>query len=265
VRILVSMVSFSEQVKTHFIKSAFTHVMILSFLVASSIASGDTIFQEGFGGNSGAVGSLNGSSEDFAGATWSANGFATANGQLNVGQFEGSAVLPFQADVNQVYRLTMDVETISNRWVGLGFAEGGSTGVANSPQQRFAQTGGNGVAWFIYRPGTNNLGQQVQIFGGLNTANELPDNNFNFTGAITTRTLEVILDTTADLSGNTFQADFLIDGVSVSSGPQTVDLDISNINFVGFTFEGPNNGANPPITVDNFLLETVGSTTDPEL
>ena len=148
---------------------------------------------------------------------------------MNVGQFEGSAVLPFEVATDSVYRLSLDVTTVSNRWIGLGFSQGGSSGVLDRAQDRFAQSPSNGIAWFIYRPGIGSLAQQVQIFGGLNTNNVIADNNANFSGALTTRTLEVVLDTTADLSGNSFLADFLIDGESVSGGFQTVNVDISNI------------------------------------
>ena len=228
--------------------------LLLSLAAVNPVSGQITLFQEDFSGSSGAAGSLNGSTEDFAGETWTANGFATTNGQLNVGQFEGSAVLPFEAATDRVYNLSLDVTTVSSRWIGLGFSEGGSSGVLDRAQDRFAQSPSNGIAWLIYRPGIGSLAQQVQIFGGLNTNNVIADNNANFSGALTTRTLEVVLDTTADLSGDSFQANFLIDGESVSGGFQTINLNISEINFVGFTFEGPNGGANPPITVDNFLF-----------
>ena len=110
---------------THFLRSGFSYVMILSLFAVGATVSGDTVFQDDFSGNSGAAGSLNGSMEDFAGATWTANGFATANGSLNVGQFEGSAVLDFTAAIDHVYNLTLDVTTDSGRWIGLGFSEGG--------------------------------------------------------------------------------------------------------------------------------------------
>ena len=203
---------------------------------------------EGFGGL------LDLTTEDFAGETWFANGFATDNGVLDTGQFEGSATLPFIPEVGNVYNLSVDVTTDTDRWFGLGFSQNASTSVPNRQQDRFAQNGG--VAWFLMRPSFPNLAQKVEIFGGLNTDLIILDDDRDFSGGAVLRSMEIVLDTTADLSGATFQADFLIDGSSVSGGIQTIPLELSNIANVGFTVEGPDPALEigPPVTIDNFLL-----------
>lgn len=221
---------------------------------SSNAFAQDTIYSEDFSGSSGVEGSLNGTAEDAQGELWIANGFATENGELATGQFEGSALLPFDPVVGAVYTLSMDVTTGSDRWLGIGFSNEGSTGMLNVPQDRFAQNGG--IGWFLLRPNFN-LIQQVEVFGGFNTMNVIPDSDTNFAGPVATRTMEIVLDTMADMTGASFEFDCLIDGTSVSFGPQTVPVAVDDINFVGFTFEGPTgNGdpSGPPISVANFLL-----------
>ena len=227
----------------------------LIFLCFGSNAFAQDIYSEDFNGVSGAEGSLNGTTEDTQGEVWIANGFATANGELATGQFEGSALLPFDPVVGSIYTLSVDVTTGSDRWFGIGFSNEGSTGMLNVPQDRFAQNGG--IGWFLLRPSTPNLVQVVEIFGGLDTANVIPDTDESFSGGFVTRTMQVVLDTTADMSGDTFMLDCMIDGASVSFGPQMVPVPVEDINFTGFTFEGPSgNGdpSGPAINVANFLL-----------
>ena len=198
---------------------------------------------------------MNGTAEDTQGELWIANGFATENGELATGQFEGSANLPFEPMVDNVYTLTVDVTTNSDRWFGIGFSRDGSTAELNVPQDRFAQNGGLG--WFLLRPTIANLAQDVEVFGGLDTDNVIPDTDFDFSGQVS-RTMQVVLDTTADPSGDSFAIDCLIDGASISFGSQTVPVSIDEINFVGFTFEGPAaNGdpSGPPITITSFQFE----------
>ncbi len=230
---------------------------ILVTLLHNQAFSQTTIFSEDFEGEPDVL--LNGTAEDTAGAIWSANGFATTDGFLDVGQVEGSAVLPFVPEVGNIYTLSIDIETDSDRWVGIGFSQNGSSEVLNSAQDRFAQSGG--VSWFLLRPDIINQVQQVEIFGGPNTMLPIPDTDENFfDSSLPVRSMSIVLDATSDLTGASFEADFLIDGSSVSSGPQTIDVTLESINFVGFTFEGPSaQSFNPFITVDNFLLtsETV--------
>lgn len=139
----------------------------------------------------------------------------------------------------------------------VGFSQSATTdGSANLAQDRLAQNGG--VSWFLYRPASTTLAAQVEIFGGPNTASGISDTDADFSQTLGSVTLQVLLDTTADATGATFAADFLIDGVSVSSGPQTIGVDISTIASAGFSFEGPDpDGAAAPITVDNFELSTI--------
>ena len=215
------------------------------------------IFLESFDGTGG---SLTGTTEDLAGVTWSANGFATDNGVLNVGpaNMEGSATLPITLVADTVYTIEMDVTSNAAEWIGLGFSENPSSAVANRPQDRFAQSGGR--AWFLYRPGevgANALDRQVEIFGGANTANPIPDLNTDFSGPTVERTLTVVLDT----GSAGFTADFLIDGVSQSNGPQPLFdggaplTDLTLLDNVGFTWEGQSGGGVAgAITVSNFSV-----------
>ena len=235
---------YSPQIKT----------ALTSLLLAPAISSGVVIYSETFDGTDGSVSSLNGVS--IGAETWSTNGFATDNGVLQTGQFEGSAVLPFIPAVNTTYTLSLDVISSSNRWVGLGFASSATTSeIANRPQDRFAQNDVTGRSWFIFRPIANSIAEEAQIFGGPTTSNGIADTDLNFDETFTgVRTLSIILDTTGD--GSSYQADYLIDGVSLlPSGPATINAALSTIAGVGFTFEGPTGGATTPITVDNFLLE----------
>ena len=217
----------------------------------AGFANAQVIFSEDFSGT-GLV--LDGTMEDESGAVWAANDFATDNGVFNVGDgttatnFEGAATLAIDGGLlaDRVYTISLDVESVAAEWVGIGFSENGSTGVPNRPQDRFAQSGGR--AWFLYRPG-DPLADQVQIFGGTNTANGIADDDTNFFGPLESRNLKVVLDTSS--AGIT--ADFLINDVSVSFGPQSVGGTVADFDNVGFTWEGQSaGGAAGAITVDNF-------------
>ena len=226
---------------------------------------------EDFDGGTGAR--LDGTTEDTSGATWIANGFATDNGVLDVGDGtpasngEGAAVLGITLVADAVYTVELDVTSNAAEWIGIGFSgnspmqgDDGTAAFSRAPD-RFAQSGGR--AWFLYRPGEvgpTALGMQVEIFGGPNTGNVIADGDVDFSGAAVQRTLTVVLNTAS--AGAT--ADFLIDGVSQSSGPQplfedaggTIPLtDLTLLGNVGFTWEGQSAmGAAGAITVDNFSV-----------
>lgn len=244
------------------------------------------IFTEAFDGGTGAR--LDETTEDLSGAIWSANGFATDNGVLDVGDgttetnLEGSATLPITLELDGIYTVDLDVTSNAAEWVGLGFSENPPTleldgngdpltsAVPNRPQDRFAQSGGR--AWFLYRPGEIGAGattDQIQIFGGApgavnaaGTQNPIDDIDTDFSGATVQRTLTVVLNT--DSAG--FTADFLVDGASQSMGPQPLFNDIDAtipltdpalLSNVGFTWEGQSpGGAAGAITVDNFSVST---------
>ena len=221
------------------------------------------IYFEGFDGTGGP---LTDTTEDLTGELWSANGFATDNGVLNVGpaNLEGSATLPITLVADMIYTVEMDVTSNAAEWLGIGFSENRSSAVANRAQDRFAQSGGR--AWMLIRPGEvggNALNMQVEIFGGGNTANVIPDINTDFSGPTVQRTLTVVLNT--DSAGAT--ADFLVDGVSQSMGPQPLFdggnplTDLTLLSNVGFTWEGQSpGGAAGAITVDNFSVSDNSAT-----
>ena len=232
------------------------------------------IYFEGFDGTGGL---LTDTTEDLTSELWSANGFATDNGVLNVGpaNLEGSATLPITLVADMIYTVQMDVTSNAAEWLGIGFSENPSTAVANRAQDRFAQS--DGRAWMLFRPGEvggNALNMQVKIFGGgsggTGTTNIIPDINTDFSGPTVQRTLTVVLNT--DSAG--FTADFLIDGVSQSMGPQplfedgsaavagqTPLTDLTLLSNVGFTWEGQSpGGAAGAITVDNFSVSDNSAT-----
>ena len=124
--------------KSRIAKTIQSLVCCMAVCFGTSISNADTIYSESFDGAGGEQ-SLNGSAEDFAGELWVTNGFATDDGNLFVGQAEGSATLPFAPVVGVVYTLTMDVTTASDRWFGIGFSQFASTGEFNRPQDRFPQ------------------------------------------------------------------------------------------------------------------------------
>ncbi len=55
-------------------------------------------------------------------------------------------------------------------------------------------------------------------------------------------------------NGASFTADFLVNGQSVSGSPTTISLAISNINFVGVSYD---NSTTQTIRIDDFLLTGV--------
>jgi len=230
------------------------------------------IFFEGFDGPGDP---LTFTTEELADEPWVANGFATDNGILNVGpdNMEGAATLPITLVADTIYTVQMDVTSNAAEWLGIGFSENptatnadGTIMNPNRAQDRFAQSGGR--AWMLIRPGEVGamaLAMQVEIFGGgspgTGTANVIPDINTDFSGPTAVlRTLTVVLNT--DSAG--FTADFLIDGVSQSMGPQplfedndatTPLTDLTLLDNVGFTWEGQSpGGVAGAITVDNFSV-----------
>ena len=255
------------------VKELLASALVIGALFAwCSPANAQILFSEGFEGGSGAL--LDGTTDDTSGATWTANGFATDNGVLDVGpmNFEGAATLEVTLQTDAVYTLSMDVMTNAAEWFGIGFSENPpsidpNTGETflNRPQDRFAQSGGR--AWFLLRP-SDPLVMQVEIFGGgspgTGTDNVIPDIGTNFSGPLMTRTMTVILDT----ASTGFSADFLIDDVSQSMGFQplfedtgglTPLTDVSLLGNVGFTWEGQSpGGVAGAITVDNFEFSVEG-------
>ena len=230
------------------------------------------IYLEGFDGPGDP---LTFTTEEIADETWVANGFATDNGVLNVGpaNMEGAATLPITLVADTIYTVQIDVTSNAAEWLGIGFSENppatnddGTIMNPNRAQDRFVQSGGR--AWMLIRPGEVGamaLGMQVEIFGGgspgSGTQNVIPDINTDFSGPTAVqRTLTVVLNT--DLAG--FTADFLIDGVSQSMGPQplfednnatTPLTDLTLLDNVGFTWEGQSpGGVAGAITVDNFSV-----------
>jgi len=200
-----------------------------------------------------------------AGTLWSANNAFNDNGTIQ-GTNEGSAILPFNPVVNRTYTLSLDVFNPGgvDRWMALGFAQDPliSPGANNVNDRLSNET--EGIAWMLIRDHNTDQLQDVQLFKGRRTTTGIADNNTNLTWGVW-HTLNIVLDTTGD--GSSFTADFLIDGLTVSSGAYTISsLDnpgngatvpgtlLNQIRYVGFAYD--NSSATPP-GFDNFLLTSV--------
>jgi hypothetical protein len=117
-----------------------------------------------------------------------------------------------------------------------------------------------GIAWMLFRDSANN-NDDVQVFRGRRTQNQVADTNALFTFGVTHQ-LKITIDTNSD--GSSFTADFFVDNVSVLASPLVV-TSLSNpgggatvpgtllnqIRYVGFSYDDAT--ANPP-RVDNFLF-----------
>lgn len=222
---------------------------ILTMLLAGAATAQTTLYSDSFSGGAVPLNGVlvEGGSLQTGGVIWSANSAFLANGSIN-GANEGSAILPFAPQINATYTLSMDVSNTTDRWVGLGFKSNALANPgASDLNDRFSNNNG-GVSWMLYRDHATDPTQDIQIFGGLGTGNGIADNDTTINHAVP-NTLQIVLDTTGD--GSSFTADFFLNGSSISSGPQTVPLGISNIQYVGLTFD---NATATPISYDNFLL-----------
>lgn len=213
-------------------------------------ATKTTIYADDF---SGTGGTLNGTTEDHQGALWSANAPFLDNSELDE-SVEGSALLNFQPVANATYELSLDVLNPTDRWVGLGFARDPIQDPgADSFQDRFSNDL-NAVGWMLYRDSATDA-DDIQLFGGLATSGPLADNhasiNFNQFNS-----LKVVLDTTGD--GSSFTVDYQLDQgagfVSLSDGPQQVNIPLSDINYAGISFD---DSTTDDVQIDNFSLTQV--------
>ncbi len=214
-----------------------------------SQAQTTTLYSDTF---SGAGGLLNGVAVEGgagAGTLWSANGSFRDNGSMD-GTVEGSAILPFTPQLQHVYTLTLDVFNTTDRWIGLGFK---NSALASPTGDNFADrfSNGGGISWMLYRDHATDPTQDIQIFAGPNTSPGIADANVTFDNAAP-HSLKIVIDTSADLTGASFLADFFLDGTSVSFGPQTVSQTLANIQYVGMTFDDATTVTT--ITYDNFQL-----------
>lgn len=245
---LISIMKFNH----HFNHFALSSRAVCAAIAASaSVVSAGEIYTHTFDGDG--TNPLNGVNSTTGGGTWIANRITDDDGTMNNG--EGSAVLPFEPVVNETYTLSMELTHAgTNDWVGLGFASDGLNNAGgDSATDRFSTTG-RGVSWMIYRDNATDA-DDVQIFAGTGTGNQIADTAVWSAGL---HILKIVLDTTGD--GTNFTADYFIDDVSISNGPQTVDLSIDSINWVGFTSADDTSGDNT--VVDNFSLSD-GSIDEP--
>lgn len=224
----------------------------------SATAAVTTIYSHDF---SGGTAQLNGASVTTGVGTWVANSVVTQAGVTGAG--EGSALLPFDPVIGEIYTLSLDVNhSGGSAWVGLGFARDalGSVG-ASLAGERFTNNP-EGISWFLYRDDSVTVGDvadDIQIFGGLRTANGIADTNTAAYVSGVSQTLTIVIDTAGD--GSSFTADYFVEGVSLlSSGPATISQNIDDLNFAGITIDG--SGASH--TIDNFSL-TSGVVPEPSI
>ncbi|MBX3434522.1 MAG: autotransporter-associated beta strand repeat-containing protein [Pirellulales bacterium] len=221
-----------------------------SLTMAARVEAQTTLYTDSFGGGAVPLNGVlvQGGTLQTGSIAWSANSAFLANGTISLAD-EGSAILPFTPQVNATYTLTMDVNNPSTQWIALGFKGTPLTSPGtNFTNDRFAN--GNGYAWMLYRDHATDPTQDIQLFGGANTANPIADNDVTFNNAATNQ-LKIVLDTTG--AGTSFTADFFLNGVSVTSTglPVTIAQPITAINYVGLSYD---NTALVPVTFDNFLL-----------
>jgi hypothetical protein len=208
---------------------------------------------------------LNGQAEDQQGTLWSSNNFVNADGSIN-GTNEGSALLPFNPALNTVYTLSLDVlmPVGVDRWVALGFARDALTAPGTNQVNDRLSNEPEGLSWFLFRDHATQA-DEVQIFRGARTANQITDTNPTLTFGVW-HNLKIVIDTTG--TGSSYTANFFLDNMSLlpggtpttisafsnPGGAGTVSPVVDTINYVGFAFD--NSTANPP-RIDNFRLTAV--------
>jgi hypothetical protein len=212
------------------------------------------IYGETFDG-SGSSG-LNGKPPTTGQWSWIANSIARDNGALTPDY--GSAVLPFNPETDKIYTVSMDVTVAGSCNIALGFSQSAPDNAGiSSGTDRFLGEGAAGIAWTQLTGGG-----AVRSWSGFTTFNYEPT-CVRFVNTTTdpavTHTLLIIIYTAGD--GSSFTADFLLDGMSVSGGPQTMDstydstkglgaMNLDAINYVGFSNMADGTGA----TIDNFSV-----------
>lgn len=233
------------------IRSAFTLAAIAGAMAAATACAQDEqlLYSDTFSGTAGLLNGVGVEGGSGAGTLWSANSAFNANGTIN-GTDEGSALLPFSPEVNRQYVVMLTLANTTDRWLALGFGNVGlvSPGVSRT-NDRFANDN-RGVAWMLFRQHLTDATQNIQLFGGLGTANPITDDNRAIDFGVSHH-LAVAIDTTGD--GTSFTADFFLDGFSILPGGTaiTVAQNIDAINFVGLSFD---NATTSAITFDNFNL-----------
>jgi hypothetical protein len=223
-------------------------LLLTAFTLTSVSATAQSIYTDTFSGDGT---TLNGATTTTGGGIWEANTIANRDGTMGSG--EGSALLEFNPVVDTQYLLSMDLtkSDANSDWVGFGFTSNAinplTLGLDDS-NERFDKAT-DGIAWMLYRDaGTEDTADDVQIFAGLSTDNPIADTGVYSSGM---NTLSILIDTTGD--GSSFTADFFINGISISSGAQTISLSVADINYVGFT-SADDRATNIDTYVDNFSL-----------
>lgn len=224
-------------------------VVVMAVVLAAATVNAGVILSETFDGD-GTAG-LDGVAAT-SGGTWAAKGndWLMSDGSIIGGTvtntYAGTNLLPFEPEVNKVYTLSMDLDHNGTKYIGLGFTRDGIHDSAKADTgYRFPQNGG--IAYVLY-----GQGETVTTVGGINNANPIDNTGVYSAEEVN---LMIVLDTTGD--GSSFTADFFIDGLSITGGPQTVAVAIDDINYAGIGAYGTRSGSADGSVVDNFELSVV--------
>ena len=220
-------------------------VMIATLVLAVATANAGVIYSETFDGDGttglDGVAATSGGTWDAKGNDWLMSDGSIIGGTVN-NTYAGANLLPFEPELNKVYTLSMNLTHVGTKYIALGFTKNGIDYNQVDTSNRFPNIGG--LSWFMY-----GHGGLVQIFEGLNETNEITN-----TGVYTAAkvVLSIVVDTTGD--GSSFTADFLMDGVSITNGPQTISQSVDNINYAGIGAYGTRSGSANGSLIDNFQL-----------
>ena len=226
-------------------------LIAVAIVAIAAAANAGMIYSETFDGD-GTTG-LDGSVPTAGGNTWGAKGeFIMTDGSID-GK-AGANLLPFDPVAGKVYTLSMDLNHTGTKYIGIGFSKAGTNDSSKADTgYRFPQNGG--IAFMHY-----GQGGAIDMYEGLNAYTDGVKNaTIPTTGVYAGQTwvnLKIVLDTAGD--GSSFTADFMIDDVSISSGPFQIDLPIEDINYAGISSYGTRSGASPAGSiVDNFEISVV--------
>jgi hypothetical protein len=230
--------------------STVDHFALVTTNYVPPIPNPGEIYTELFDG----VGSaFNGKTTTTGGGIWSANSIVTDNGVLTTNA--GAAILPFTPLTNRIYTLTTKLNYVGSlAWFGLGFTTSNVVATPGAPStaSRFSNASVPGYAWFNYGNTVTPPAGVGGVWQGARTANPIAYENSGF---VTNRTLTIVLNTTGN--GSTFTADFLVDGISVTSGPQIISsIPVAGLKGVGFSISGAGLASS---MVDDFSLSWVTS------
>ena len=242
-------------------KSKLLLMLLAAALLAVTIssASANVIYLEEFSGD-GSV-TVDGLAPTITtdGNTWASQNLQGSTMVTTDGVYTanaGCALLSFEPELNKVYTLSVEMNHLGIKYLGFGFTKNPIRPTAYNTGNRFPNV--LGIAWFQYgHEDVVGEGSNIKLWGGPGSytdgvKNAVIPNTGTYVGGEFV-TLMVVIDTTGD--GSSFTADFVMDGVSITDGPQTIALAVDDINYCGLDSYGPRSGFSPiGSMVDNFKL-----------